>query len=160
MLHLFTVFSFFSAGIFFFSLPYLPDLRIRLGHFLLDRPDISTSIAFGFFLTAFLLLIGFYGLNRGRFLRIEMGKHTAEIDAEVIRQTLDPFFKKRFPKEMDLSDVEVINGKKLEIIVHLAMREADLEEDLLLRTEKGLQELLRERFGHSRPFYLIVRTSK
>ena len=158
-LHLFAVVAFFAAGVFFFAIPYLPEVRVHLADFLLSRYEVSTSIAFGFFLATVLLFSGFYGLNRGRFLRIEMGKHSAGVGADAIRQTLETFFKEQFPGRIAVSDVEIIRAKKLEIAVHLAAPEEEAWEELFIEVEKALQALLRERFGYSRPFALIVKNN-
>jgi hypothetical protein len=156
MLHLFAVFAFFAAGGVAFALPYLPETRLRLSSLLLDRPEIFSSIAFGFFLAALLLLAGFYGLSRGRVLRIRMGKHLAEVDAVLIRQTLDLFFRQEFPQKISLSEVEIVRAKKLEIGVRLSSK-SELDEELLQSAEKALASLLRERFGYVKPFDLIVK---
>lgn len=155
-LHFFSVFSFFAAGFLFFALPYLPEVRFLMADFILNHFELCTSISLGFFLIAFLLLMGFYGLNRGKILRIEMGRHFASIDADAIRQTLEPFFKEKFSPHIVLNDVEVIRMKKLEISVITSSLE---ESEVFANVEKELQKLLKERFGYVSPFYLIVKST-
>lgn len=157
-LHLFAVLAFFAAGFFFFSLPYLPELRIRIADILLSRFEFCTTVAFGFLLAALLLLVGFYGLNRGRILRIEMGRHLASVDVDVIRLTLEECFKRNFPAQVSLTDVEVISAKKLEIGVTIAPINEEMREELFVNAERALQTLLKERFGYRKPFYLIVKS--
>ena len=158
-LHLFTVLIFFSAGCFIFSLPFLPELRIRMADWILNRYEICTPIALVSLLSALLLLIGFYGLNRGKVLRIEMGPHLASVDAELVRQTLEECFRRQFPQQIRLLDVEIIGAKKIEIGVSLAPLEKTLRDDLYINAEKALTLLLRERFGYTKTFYLLVKTS-
>ena len=158
-LHLFAVLAFFAAGFFFFALPYLPELRIRIADILLTRFEFCTPVAFGFLLAALLLLVGFYGLNRGKVLRIEMGRHLASVDSDVIRMTLEECFKKHFPAQISLNDVEVISGKTLEIAVAIAPLDEGMQEELFVNAERALQTLLKERFGYAKPFYLIVKSN-
>lgn len=154
MLHLFVVFAFFAAGIFFVSLPYLPELRVKVADAILGGYEVCAIVGLGLFAASFLLLVGFYSLNRGHFLRIAMGRHLVEIDAKVIRDTVEDCFKKEFPK-LALQDLEVIWGRKLEISVSLGAVED--EEALLQKVEENLSQLLRHRFGYKKPFALILR---
>ena len=153
-LHLFVVFAFFGAGFFCVSLPYLPELRVRVADALLSRFEVCTLLGLGFFATSLLLLLGFYSLNRGQFLRIVMGRHLVEIDTRVIRSTVEDCFKRKFPT-IALQDLEIIWGRKLEIGVVLGAVEN--EEELLERVEKELSQLLRHRFGYKKPFALILK---
>jgi hypothetical protein len=159
-LHLFTVLSFFAVGFFFFALPLLPEVRIRMADFLLNRFELCTPIAVGCFLAAFLLLIGFYGLDRGKFLRIEMGQNLASIEAPVIRETLEECFKKHFPRQISLTDIEILGGKKLEIGVTISSLDEEAREELFIHAERALQTVLVDRFGYLKPFYLIVRSTE
>ncbi len=153
-LHLFVVFAFFSAGFFCVSLPYLPDLRIKIADAVLGSFETCTLLGLGFFGASLLLLLGFYGLNRGQFLRIVMGRHLVEIDAKVIRDTIEDCLKKQFPK-ISLQDLEIIWGRKIEISV--AVRAFEDEEALLEKAEKELTQLLRQRFGYKKSFALILK---
>src|SRR5690348_12133650 len=121
-LHLFVVFSFFMGGFFFTALPYLPQLRADIADLLSHQSEQCTLIGLGFFLASLLLLLGFYALNRGRFLHIRMGENSAEVDPDLIRQTLEACFKTHYPKAIYLREVEV-NGAELEIGISLASME-------------------------------------
>ncbi len=156
-LHLFVVLSFFLAGFFFVALPLLPEVRVHMADFLLNHFEVCTSVAFGFFVAAFFLLIGFYGLNRGKVLRLQMGQHLVSVEAALIEQSIEECFRKSFKKQIFLSDVEIVNGKKIEIRVTLAPLEEDVREQLFARAETALQTLLKERFGYTRSFDFIVR---
>ena len=143
ILHLFVVFAFFAAAFFCMALSFLPDHRLQI-----TDEDILL-IGFGILTASFLLLLGFYALNRGRFLKIRMGDNWTEIDRTVIHQTLEELLKKH---EIALNEVEIILSKRIEIGVTIK-KEPDLEV-----VEKQLQLLLRERFGYTKPFFLIMKT--
>ena len=63
-LHLFVLFAFFLAGAFFLAVPYLPELRLEVMEFFRDDFETSHLVGVGFLVTAFLLLAGFYALDR------------------------------------------------------------------------------------------------
>ena len=159
VLQLFAGFSFFGAAIFFFSLPFLPKLRLQISDFLIASPKICNSVGTALMAASFVLIGGFYFLSRGKTLRIAMGGHTASIDAAVIHKTLDDCFKSHFKGQIVLSDLCVIRGSKLEIEVCLTPFEENLREELFAEVQKQLIPLLSERFGYSKPFSLIVKSS-
>ncbi|HSX25650.1 MAG TPA: hypothetical protein VLE89_01415 [Chlamydiales bacterium] len=156
VLHLFVVFAFFAAGFFFISLPYLPRLKEKVADLFLSESLFCTQLGFGFFVTAFVLLIGFYSLNRGRYLRVSMGKNIAEIDVQILSQTIEECFKTHFPKEISLTEVEIPRGASIEIGVKLASIDEKKKKELLIQIEKKLQTLFIQRFGYSKPFHFII----
>ena len=157
-LDFFVVFFFLAMALFWFALSYLPEARMRIADLFLNHFELCTPISLGFFLIAFLLLMGFYGLNRGKSLRIEMGKNgLVWIESQVIRQTLEEVFEKKFQRRLSLTDVEIIRGEKLEMMVSIPR---EIEEKLLTDVEQQLQVLLKERFGYTKPFHLILKSTE
>ena len=140
-IHLFVVLAFFAAGFIFVALPYLPEIQTQL-------IEQSTLIGFALLVTSLILLLGFYALDRGRYLVIQMGTAT---DLNVIRQTVEECFDRQFPKQIFLLDIEL--GKQLEI----RARMADLDEHAIAAAEQALSILLKDRFGYSKPFHFIVK---
>lgn len=157
VLQLFAVFALFLVGFYFVCLPYFPEARERAIDALIDQPEVFLWIGGGFFFASFLLLLGFYALNRGRTLRIQMGEHRAEIDVQVVRQTLEECFRDRFSKRMSLRDVEISGGSRIEISVSMAPLEEDAREALFVEADSALKSLLRLRFGYTKPFHLNVK---
>lgn len=153
-LHLFVVLAFFIAGFFFVCLPYLPETRIQIIDFFSNQFEKCTLIGLGLFITSLLLLIGFYALNRGRYLVIRMGVST---DLNIIRQTLEDCFQNAFSKKITLNEIELGRKSRLEIKVSLAPLDEEAREELFIEAEKQLSLLLRERFGYAKPFHLIVK---
>lgn len=158
-LQIFVVFTFFCAGFFFFCLPFLPEVRFQLSDLLLNNAELCTPVAITFLVAAFILLIGFGGLNRGRFLYIEMGTHTVSVEAALIRHSLEECFKTHFPEKVHLSDMEILFGKKIEIGVSMASSDPRDQKEILIAAEKHLQLLLRQRFGYVKPFRLILKSN-
>lgn len=147
LLHLFVVFSFLLAGLFFLSLPYLPELKTHL---------LEKSNLLGLLLTtsSLLLLLGFYSLNRGRYLVIRMG---VAVDLHLIRQTVEDCFARQFSKTLSLSDIEIGGKSRLEIKVSVASLDDKARIELFAEAEKQLSLLLRDRFGYTKPFYFIAK---
>jgi len=157
LLQLFLVFAFFTGGLFFICLSQVPRTRILIENFILNHYSAGTSIGLGFFIASFVLLVGFYGLNRGRYLRIKMGKNSTDIDVNVIRQTIEEHFKNRFSNEIDLIDVEIVRGGKIQIGVAIRRLSDDSNEEYLAQVERELVPLLRSRFGYSKSFHLQMK---
>jgi len=158
-LQAFIIFAFFSMGFFFFALPFLPEVRFQLSHILLNQVDICTSVGGALLSFALLLLIGFGGLNKGHFLYIEMGTHTVSVEEALIRHSLEECFRLHFPQKIQLTDMGILSGKKLEIEVSLSASGRKEQKEILMAVEKHLQLLLRQRFGYIKPFCLILKSS-
>ena len=58
---------------------------------------------------------------------------------------------------MSLSDVEIARGQRIEIKVSIETLEEDAREELFVKAEEELGILLRNRFGYTKPFDLIVK---
>lgn len=152
-LHLFVVLIFFLAGLFFVALPYLPHARIELIDLFSNQIEKCTQIGMGFFLISLLFLFGFYALNRGRYLVIQMG---VSADVKVVRHAIEDCFLKQFPKRISLKDLEIGPKSTIELKIYLAPLDESAREELFIEVEKELALLLQKRFGYSKPFYLIV----
>ncbi len=152
-LHLFVVFAFLIAGLFFVLLPYLPLTRIELIDFLSNRYEDCTKVGMGLFLVALIFLLGFYTLNRGKYLVIKMGVST---DLKVVRQAIEDCFAKQFSKKISLREVEIGPKSHLGFKVHLTPMDEASREELYVQVEKQLGILLQERFGYTQSFHLIV----
>lgn len=153
-LHLFVVLAFFLSGLFFISLPYLPRTQVDLIDFFSNQIEKCTQIGMGLFLVAFLFLLGFYALNRGRYLVIEMGIST---HIKIIRIAIEDCFAKQFPKKIQLKEIEIGPKSRLELRVNLFPLDEEVREELFIEVEKELTLLLKKRFGYSKPFHLIVK---
>lgn len=159
VLQLFAGFSFFAAAIFFFSLPLLPKVCLQISNLLLNSPKVCNAIGTALMAASFVLIGGFYFLSRGRILRIEMGGNFMSIDAAVIQKTLEECFNSHFGGQIILSDLYVVRGSKIDIEVCLTPFEENLREELFASVQKQIAPLLSERFGYSKPFGLIVKSS-
>ncbi len=145
VLHLLVVFSFFLGGAFFLSLSYFPELKESVW-------EESFSIGLAILGVAVLLLFGFYAQDRGRYFVIKMGIAT---DLNVIRYSLEECLARHFP-DVTLRDVGMGRKKRLDIQVSLKPLDEAMREEVFIKVEKQLISLLRERFGYSKPFYLVV----
>ena len=160
VMQLFVLFVFFAAGCFFVLLPIAPDARIILSDALLHSPDDCIWIGLCCFSLVLVCLLGFYGVNRGRFLLLRMGQHLLEVDEDVIQQTVNPIFQKKFGNKIALADVEILRRRELKFGVRLEAMQEEEREQTLAEAEKQLSVLLQERFGYRRPFTVQISTSE
>jgi hypothetical protein len=152
-LHLFVLFVFFGAAMFFLALPYLPEVRFEMVDLLNHRLDDCTWIGIGLSVMSFFLFLGFYALNRGRYLVLKMG---VQADLNLVRQSIEECFARQFPQKMALRDLEIGSKSCLEVTVALTPIEEKSREELYILVERRLGALLRDRFGYQKPFYLVV----
>jgi hypothetical protein len=155
-LQLLVVLSYFGLACLAIVLPARPDWRSIGIDYLQVHPEIFYWIGGGFGIFGFLLLLGFYGIGRGRFLRLLMKPHTAMVDVKLIEQAIEECFQTNFPAYVRGADIAVISKQRLEVAVDLTPLEEKLQMRLMREMEKKLGLLLRERFGYARPFTLSV----
>lgn len=138
------------------ALPYLPASRLHLIDLLTNRFEKCTAVGIGFFVISILFLLGFYALDRGRFLVLRMG---VSADLKIVRQTVEDLFARQFSRRVVLKEIEIGPKASLELNVSLAPLDEFEREKLFKEAEKELSALLRERFGYTKPFYLIAYSS-
>ena len=153
MLQLLAVFAFFGAAVFLVALPFVPELRFAIAELLLQKPDFFAVGGIILFGVALLMTMGFLGIQRGRYLLLQMGGTFATtVDRNILCQTIGSLLRKQFAARIALNNIEVIRGKKLEIGLFLTAKDPKEREQLLLEVEKQLQTILAERFGYRAPF--------
>ena len=148
------VFSFFTAGLFFVFLPHLPRVREELVQALLKSPGRFTQLGLGILLATLFLTLAFFGLNRGRYLLIKMGVTT---NIKLIRHAVEECFYRKFPEKIRLTEIEIGSKAHLNFSVSLSAVDELAREELCQGVEEQLNILLKERFGYSKSFNLIVK---
>ena len=148
------VFTFFTIGLFVVCLPYLPKTRGQIIEVLTNSVDKCTDAGIGILLITLFLTLAFYGLNQGRYIVIKMGVTT---NIKLIRHAVEECFYREFPKKIRLKDIELGPKAHLYFKVSLAPLDEAAREDLYIGVENQLNILLKERFGYSKPFNLIVK---
>lgn len=145
MLHLFVVFAFVNAGVFFLAAHFVPKGGEVLINFLLYEEG-WLKIGSALLLTGFLLWGGFHMLQRGSYLVLRMG---VVVDQKILRQAVEESFSKMESKTI-LHRLETMKNKELKLTV-------STKEENLSDVEKALTTLLRERFGYTGQFTLHLK---
>jgi hypothetical protein len=145
-LHLLILLTFFLGALFFSFLPLTFER--------LDLVKKAPLIGAGLFLAGLFLLLSFYLLHKGKFFVIKMG---VVADVRLIRHTLNECITRQFPDKISLSQVEIGRKSRIEIKVSLQPQERKAKKALLVDAEREFGNLLRDRFGYTKPFYLILK---
>lgn len=133
-------------------------MRVQIAEMLIQSYEKCTHIGIGFLIATLFLTISFYALNRGRYLVIKMGgKNSSTANIRVIRKAVEDCFNREFGKQIHLKDLEIGSKSHLDFSVSLTPKEESIREDLYIEVEEHLNTLLKERFGYSKPFNLIVK---
>ena len=157
LLQLFAVFALFFVGLSLAVVSHVNEVRMRLVDLLLREPEVFTLVGAGFFVGTALLLLGFYGVSRGRFLRIRMGGEIADVKPKVLRRVLQESMKRQFQNQVVLEGVEMGAKEALEIAIWLRPKEEAVRRELLVLLEKELKGKLSETFAYKSPFFITVR---
>jgi hypothetical protein len=157
-LHLAIILVFFTLATFCFMLPFRSDWRSDLIGFLQDRPDVFYQAGALIAGVGILLMIGFFRMGRGHFLRLVMKPHMASVDVRLLQHVVDECFSQHFYRHVINSDIAIISKQRLEIEVDLVPMEQKSQLVLLKDMENKLGALLRDHFGYVRPFTLSIRT--
>lgn len=155
-LHLLVIGSFSALAFFLFFLPSRPDWRAVGAKWLLDQPEHFYLAGLFFAAAACLFMFGFYGIGRGRFLRLLMKPHIAIVDAKLLKEAIEECFRTHFSQYVRGADIAVVAKQRLDVAVDLLPLEEKRQLRLVREMEKQLCYLLRERFGYSRPFTLSI----
>jgi len=150
-LHLFVVLAFFVSALVFVLIPYLPLTRMAIIDFFSHRYEQCTQIGMGLMALSLVFLVGFYALNRGKYLVIQMGVST---DVRLIQHVVEEYFNSHFPQKIALKEVTL--GPKSSLSFMVATQEKD-QMSLFVEVETGLSLLLRKRFKYTKPFHLVVK---
>ena len=103
-----------------------------------------------------LLFIGFYLLNKRRFLTVKMGPALTRIDEAIVHDYVQDYWREKHASDEGVVDVVVQKGEVLEIIVP-APRDWEGEvEEHLQRLQNDLGDRLSRRLGYYREFYLTL----
>lgn len=152
-MHFLVIFLFFLVSLFFVLLPHLPLMRMDLIDWLSNHYEQSTQVGLGCLLVTFLCFLGFYSLEKRKYLVIRMGIDRISIDLKVLRKAIKDCFVQEFAQKISLQEVGVNSKSHLELTVHLASSTIEEKEKLLAEVNRHLSALLKERFGYAQPFY-------
>jgi hypothetical protein len=105
---------------------------------------------------ALLFLFGFFGIGRGRFLRLKMKPHSAVVDGKLLKEAIEKCFRSHFPRQVRGADIAILSKERLDIVVDMVPLEENQQLFLLREMEKQLGYLLRQRFGYTKPVTLSI----
>lgn len=154
--HLFVVLFILGIGLFFLLLPSSVAFRLALESLLISDTPIFARIGVTITFFGILLLVGFYVLNRKKYLTLKMNGSKILIDEAVIRDYLSHYWKEVFPYHEIFSEVVLHFPQKIEIIAQLPAMSGEEREHLLLRMQNELSVLLARKLGYEKEFFLTI----
>lgn len=141
-----------ACGCFTMALPWAPQVRFKLAAFL-DRTDLFLPLGLMITFLGFILLVGFYWMNRKRYYQVAM---KAKIEEDLILKILTAYWKKVFPEHDLTTDVFIHRNQKIEFIVEVPTLQAKEQKSMLNKVEAEVGHLLAEQLGYKREFLLTV----
>lgn len=151
--HFLLVVSLFAAGGFFLAIGCTPRLRVEIVTALTDNSELFLLIGAFTLCAAALLLYGFYHLNKVRFFQLKLGPvQDAAAEPELIAQLARIYFSTLFPTSTIPLEVQVHNGKKIEVIAEIP----EPSEELLAKIEEELGGIFAKHLRYKKEFLLTV----
>ena len=145
-----------AAGVFFIGLSRAPHVRIALSEFFSQPHTIFSFLGYLIVAIGAGLLIGFYGLHRKSFLRLQMHAQPASIDLKLVRDYVESYWKRRFPDHATSLEVHLSRGQKVEVVADFPSIEGKPLERSLQEIEKELGTLLARNLGYHRDFFVTL----
>lgn len=152
---IFVVVLFLIGGL-FLGLEHAPQFRAAIAQFFIENSGNLSAIGYGTIAFAFLLLCGFFAMNRGSYYQIEMQRHRAQVEPHVVREYVQSYWREIFPGQNPQTDVVFHGKRKIEILAQVPDISEDDLNSLLPQIEEELGLLLSHAFGYRREFLLTI----
>lgn len=155
-IHVLVVLAAFMTGCFLIGISVSEHLRLYIAEILLYRSEVITSVGVIFLLTGLFLFLGFYVLYRHRVLRYKMQPHLAEVNAALIQNSLENYWKTKFPEMKIQTQIAFRSTGKLEISILVPSMGEDEQIKFLEKSEKDIGDLLYKMLGYDKEFFLTL----
>jgi hypothetical protein len=155
-LHLLVVLSYFALGAFAVLLLRRPDWNKMATDLLVSQSEIFYWVGAALGAIGLFFLLGFFGIGRGKYLRLSMQEGKAVIHSKIIRQAIEECFKLNYPEQVLGASVTVVKGQRLEVAIDVTALDEEEQLTLLADSEAKLLHILKSRFGYSQPLTLFV----
>lgn len=148
----------FASGGFLITLPWTPVVRFKLAAFFAEQEGFFLLLGAVIILMGFVLLFGFYWMNRKRFFQVVMKvpEKRVEVEEELVLASLSIYWKGLFPEEELMTNVLIHRDQKIELIAEIPKLEEEAQKVLLEKVEKEVGVLLARQLGYEREFFLTV----
>ena len=140
-----------GSGLLLMGVHYSPILRNGAIRLLIEQQWFLLSVGELLVILSLFLFVGFYFMNRRRFLSFQVGSSKASINESIVSDYVTSYWKENFPEVKALPEVCFRGGKELEVIAHVP--EGD---QLLERVESELSVVLARKVGYEKPFTLTI----
>jgi hypothetical protein len=139
----------FGVAFLFFLLHYVPGARETVSSRCLAPP-----VSFFFFgilasAIALMLTISFWAMQKGGFIRVQMGHTSFIIEEPLVRNGVHLFWKEALPRH-PLPQEIYIAQQKIEVIA------PEMEEESLAEIESRLEDYFSKHFGYTGRFFLTL----
>jgi len=141
-----------SLGAFLIGLANAPQLRSAIASLFLEKSNLFTLLGSVFLVIGFLLLIGFYSMQRGKYLRVEMKDRKMQVDIGVVKDYVASYWKTLYPDQDTHTEVWIYPDQKIELSFQIPNLPFEEQQVVLEKIEKDLGDLLAKKLGYDREF--------
>ena len=155
-LHIVLLFLVLAIGIFCLFLGSIPALKSLAIDTITDSPHFFIKI--GLMIIAFAFLLGFvlYLINKKQYFKVVMNSHSCNISAHLIREYIEKYWRREYPKEKIKTEVILKKSQNIEIIARLPFIKKIDADVFFEKTEKEIAKLLFDKFQYQKKFILTL----
>lgn len=148
-----------SLGAFLIGLANAPLLRSAIATMFLEKSALFTFLGVMLLIIGLLLLLGFYSMQRGRYLSVEMKDRKTQIEIRLVKEYVEKYWKNTFPDQDVHTEVLIYPNQKIELSLQIPNLSFEEQQAVLEKVEKELGDLFAKKLGYNREFVcnLIVK---
>lgn len=143
------------VGILGVILPWSSSIQTALINFIFDNSLFLPFFGLTFILIGLSILIYNWKQSRNHYISIKIGPHSTLIDESLVRQYLEIYWKKHFPNQTILPQIEV-KKNHLKIQVELPFLPLQEQKSYLEKVQEDLENIFIHLLGYHQPVQLFI----
>lgn len=150
---------FILIGIIGIMIPWSPNVRSEIIHFILDNTLAISLFGFAFILIGLGIVISILQNSRRSYYYVRSGQSAVLVDEAVIHQYLSVYWKQLFP-DIDVPYKVNIKRNRISLSVDLPYKPLEEQRPLLERIKQDLSHLFSSQIGYNDEFSLTATFQK
>jgi hypothetical protein len=144
------------AGILFLGIGKVPHMKLMFWKFLASNPSLFSVLGTSLIAVGALLFVIVFTLYKKVFYQVKMNAQDVQINPGLIETYVKKCMQEVFLKSPSYCEVVVRKDQTLEILTKLSSSSMEEHEKALALLEKKIGDLLKEKIGYQKEFFLTV----
>lgn len=148
-----TALFFILLGVMSVLMSWFPAMRADLIQFLLENGTAVFLFGLAFMTIGIVMVINIVLGAKNHYYQFKIGRHTTQIDEDLIQKYIQTYFGEIFPKQAVPCRL-IVRKNRLHITVDLPYVPASQQSVLMEKIQQDLNELLGKQIGYTSDYYL------